>query len=57
MLLNTEKCEVFFINATPLMEEEMFYKINALLPGIKRPDESSFDLFGAPIFEGGLSEC
>lgn len=54
--LNPTKCEVFIFNASPDEHAAMFEKLNALLPGIKELDESSFDLLGAPIFESAYHE-
>ena len=54
--LNTDKCEVFFINASVDDESHMFSEISKLLPGIKKVDESSFELLGSPIFESGLEK-
>ena len=51
MELNTEKCEVFFMNASEEEEEEMYREISGLLPGIRKVDKSTFELLGAPIFE------
>ena len=54
--LNPKKCEVFFINATPDEESHMYAEISALLPGIKKVDESSLELLGSPVFETGLEK-
>jgi len=54
MELNTEKCEVFFINATEEEEAHMYKEISKLLPGIRKVDKSTFELLGTPIFEDGL---
>lgn len=56
MPLNTEKCEVFFINASVDDETHMFSEISKLLPGIKKVDESTFELLGSSIFEAGLEK-
>lgn len=53
--LNAAKCEVFFVNSSPVDQQEMFSQLNELLPGIKLVDESTFELLGAPILEAGLS--
>lgn len=53
--LNTEKCEVDFINSSLDAKNSMLAKLNVLLPGIKLLDEDSFKLLGAPILEPGLS--
>lgn len=52
--LNTKKCEVFFVNASEEDEANMYAEISALLPGIKKVDESSLEILGSPIFESGL---
>jgi len=52
--LNKNKCEVFFVNATEEEEGHMYAEISALLPGIKKVDESSLEILGSPIFESGL---
>jgi len=54
MELNTEKCEVFFVNASVEEEDEMYREISGLLPGIRKVDKVSFELLGAPIFEEGV---
>ena len=54
MCLNTTKCEIYFLNATPDVEENMFSEISKLLPGIRKMDDSSFELLGAPILKNGL---
>ena len=51
MSLNSDKCEVFFVNASADEESMMYSEISELLPGIHIVDESSFELLGAPIFE------
>lgn len=52
--LNPEKCEVFFINANEVEDAKMYEEISKLLPGIRKIDNSTFELLGAPIFEKGL---
>jgi len=52
--LNTKKCEVFFVNASEEDEAKMYADISALLPGIRKVDESSLEILGSPIFESGL---
>ena len=52
--LNTKKCEVFFINASEREESDMYAEISALLPGIRKVDDSSLEILGSPIFESGL---
>ncbi|XP_037026722.1 uncharacterized protein LOC119067714 [Bradysia coprophila] len=52
--LNANKCEVFFINASGDDETRMYAEISALLPGIKKVDESTLEILGSPIFESGL---
>lgn len=54
LCLNTEKCEIYFLNATPEVEEQMLSEIDELLPGIRKLDDSSFELLGGPILKSGL---
>jgi hypothetical protein len=56
MLLNTSKCEVFFVNPTSLdIENHMMSQINNLLPGVRKLDRETFELLGASIFHDGLT--
>lgn len=54
--LNSAKCEAFFINTPDLDRTEMMKKLDALLPGIKLLDASTFQLLGADGVSEMLSE-
>lgn len=54
MKLNPNKCEVFFINSSLEVENNMFSELSKLLPGIRRLDKENFELLGAPIFKEGI---
>lgn len=47
---------VFFVNGSSGEQDHMYAEISELLPGIKKVDESSFELLGASIFEEGLEK-
>jgi len=55
LCLNTEKCEVYIFNADEETKENIFSEISCLLPGIRKLDDVSFELLGAPIMKDGLT--
>lgn len=54
LCLNTSKCEIYFQNATQSEEDNMYSAISDLLPGIRKMNDTTFELLGAPILRTGL---